>query len=300
MGRAHPRSRGENRDTGIVTVMNKGSSPLTRGKRIRAACPPTATGLIPAHAGKTVQLAAALITIGAHPRSRGENPACGRSTDARRGSSPLTRGKRIQGRRRPNEGRLIPAHAGKTLTLGKVTTKKRAHPRSRGENIVDKPNILAGLGSSPLTRGKLQGIAHPRQPCRLIPAHAGKTLIGGGDERVHGAHPRSRGENATIVRHPASRGGSSPLTRGKRESVGGRSVRDGLIPAHAGKTSIARITSSGSWAHPRSRGENLVEPYWIGTMRGSSPLTRGKRRRGGQPIGGPRLIPAHAGKTRST
>ena len=50
---AHPRSRGENKDGAGKDLIRWGSSPLTRGKRTRAARPPTATGLIPAHAGKT-------------------------------------------------------------------------------------------------------------------------------------------------------------------------------------------------------------------------------------------------------
>ncbi len=54
-GRAHPRSRGENKVVPGTRWYQNGSSPLTRGKRYYAA---TATGgerLIPAHAGKTYQ-----------------------------------------------------------------------------------------------------------------------------------------------------------------------------------------------------------------------------------------------------
>ena len=53
-----------------------------------------------------------------------------------------------------------------------------------------------------------------------------------------------------------------------------------------------------AWAHPRSRGENDANVHGVRTIKGSSPLTRGKL----NPIhydelaGG--LIPAHAGKTR--
>ena len=51
------------------------------------------------------------------------------------------------------------------------------------------------------------------------------------------------------------------------------------------------------WAHPRSRGENLVHKTVTSLLQGSSPLTRGKRVFGasGPPDVG--LIPAHAGKT---
>ena len=71
----------------------------------------------------------------------------------------------------------------------------------------------------------------------------------------------------------------------------------GLIPAHAGKTSSAAISTVIPTAHPRSRGENLPLKRRACRSAGSSPLTRGKQ--GHAPclrdISG--LIPAHAGKT---
>ena len=111
------------------------------------------------------------------------------------------------------------------------------------------------------------------------------------------AHPRSRGENVAELIAPAATGGSSPLTRGKREAGVCCDPRSGLIPAHAGKTVLGAAGAFFRWAHPRSRGENLVEPYWVGTQQGSSPLTRGKRGLKPQKMSRGRLIPAHAGKT---
>ena len=70
----------------------------------------------------------------AHPRSRGENKEGRRSRCLPSGSSPLTRGKRVQERAHGLVGRLIPAHAGKTLTLASGGVEAPAHPRSRGEN----------------------------------------------------------------------------------------------------------------------------------------------------------------------
>ena len=70
--------------------------------------------------------------------------------------------------------------------------------------------------------------------------------------------------------------GSSPLTRGKRA----RNMRVrrilGLIPAHAGKTSVLVASSVNSRAHPRSRGENGTRSDLAYVTEGSSPLTRGK------------------------
>ena len=57
----------------------RGSSPLTRGKPPHGAPPGTSVGLIPAHAGKTVEGVGAARPVTAHPRSRGENTPTERS-----------------------------------------------------------------------------------------------------------------------------------------------------------------------------------------------------------------------------
>ena len=112
------------------------------------------SGLIPAHAGKTSPYVASGGGEGAHPRSRGENPADIYSVHPLTGSSPLTRGKRRCVLDALKKARLIPAHAGKTPPPESITTASAAHPRSRGENPTDATTNLAAGGSSPLTRGK--------------------------------------------------------------------------------------------------------------------------------------------------
>ena len=91
-------------------------------------------------------------------------------------------------------------------------------------------------GSSPLTRGKRAHFAIAAQGCRLIPAHAGKTMYLVVTTEGPTAHPRSRGENPSTLNNGENVNGSSPLTRGKQ----GHPLRPvgvhGLIPAHAGKT----------------------------------------------------------------
>ena len=111
------------------------------------------------------------------------------------------------------------------------------------------------------------------------------------------AHPRSRGENDGLVNGGGLDSGSSPLTRGKLCPSASRRASRGLIPAHAGKTPRALRMRQASAAHPRSRGENNGQPSQKLILRGSSPLTRGKRHF--QPLNNLalRLIPAHAGKT---
>ncbi len=70
------------------------------------------------------------------------------------------------------------------------------------------------------------------------------------------------------------------------------------IPAHAGKTPGMDTTSHCVSAHPRSRGENALQPEGPTLRSGSSPLTRGKLGLAVVAVGALGLIPAHAGKTR--
>ena len=132
-------------------------------------------------------------------------------------------------------------------------------------------------GSSPLMRGKHVRSDVDVVAAGLIPAHAGKT------------------EQAV----PASRGRLIPAHAGKRGNPAAAGLDNRLIPAHAGKT---RGRAHRPWprsAHPRSHGENCAWLPMRLTIVGSSPLTRGKRARPDARAWDPRLIPAHAGKTRS-
>ena len=294
---AHPRSRGENPLRLRSSAAAAGSSPLTRGKHSRRCRQLLDSGLIPAHAGKTTRPAGTRRARRAHPRSRGENENGGKAWNKATGSSPLTRGKHQVTVLDRGDGRLIPAHAGKTPQRGSRPRRAEAHPRSRGENLNVSVEVVHAGGSSPLTRGKPHGRGGPAGEPGLIPAHAGKTSPAP-ERRAWGpAHPRSRGENFVRVRPARSWLGSSPLTRGKRVLQGDKRIQVRLIPAHAGKTLQARPAVHLREAHPRSRGENSVADTEIATHRGSSPLTRGKQRRRYGDCYPPRLIPAHAGKT---
>ena len=85
--------------------------------------------------------------------------------------------------------------------------------------------------------------------------------------------------------------------RGKHRDQGGSQGRDGLIPACAGKTPIARPDRLHSWAHPRVCGENERVDRRLHIHTGSSPRVRGKHARGDFQTFGGGLIPACAGKT---
>ena len=253
---AHPRSRGENLQAQLHRHVGNGSSPLTRGKRDPARTAISGGRLIPAHAGKTRPACLPSRPWPAHPRSRGENHAVVTSLQMPAGSSPLTRGKLCVFKIGDAGARLIPAHAGKTFRAPPGIGLVRAHPRSRGENTVTSASGRRSPGSSPLTRGKLELTPVYDAARRLIPAHAGKTLVLPRPARIEAAHPRSRGENHSFEFEGDHAGGSSPLTRGKLQGRRSLSAESGLIPAHAGKTSQSPSPRPPREAHPRSRGEN--------------------------------------------
>ena len=109
----------------------------------------------------------------------------------------------------------------------------------------------------------------------FIPAHAGKTCRGRSGLRKPRAHPRSRGENHLLDGSNVVVRGSSPLTRGKRQSPSQTLPYLGLIPAHAGKTLTRFKVGTSARAHPRSRGENL--PCQVDEQRGRAhPRSRGE------------------------
>ena len=153
-------------------------------------------------------------------------------------------------------------------------------------------------GSSPLTRGKHRLLRMLYRARGLIPAHAGKTPAWWHRATRPWAHPRSRGENYAQAAANTNAWGSSPLTRGKLTSQYTVTIVPGLIPAHAGKTSMRSMSRWLDRAHPRSRGENVGRSRQALGYRGSSPLTRGKHVERLAHVLRLGLIPAHAGKTR--
>ena len=110
----HPRSRGENHGPPSWTPGTPGSSPLTRGKLRSTRADAAASGIIPAHAGKTSWRVAWGTFSWDHPRSRGENVIGTFVAGFQAGSSPLTRGKLRRRMGNPARLGLIPACAGKT------------------------------------------------------------------------------------------------------------------------------------------------------------------------------------------
>ena len=150
-----------------------GSSPLARGTRdftdIECAC----EGLIPARAGNTGLAAVLLTGTRAHPRSRGEHSILCGSKITGAGSSPLARGTPWSTYQKTITLGLIPARAGNTLTYPPGSTRRGAHPRSRGEHPFFEAYAFVFEGSSPLARGTLPLHRALALGGGLIPARAG-------------------------------------------------------------------------------------------------------------------------------
>ena len=213
------------------------------------------------------------------------------------GSSPLARGALLGAPPGDAAGGLIPARAGSTRGRFGRYAVDWAHPRSRGAHVGPGTNSEPGNGSSPLARGAPVPTGARRGHPGLIPARAGSTLIAHPHREPRRTHPRSRGEHSAAAWDSSSTTGSSPLARGARRV---RTVHDGLrglIPARAGSTPPRPRRSSGSGAHPRSRGEHAtVAGATIGLL-GSSPLARGALVGEVATEGTGGLIPARAGST---
>ncbi len=219
--------------------------------------------------------------------------------DREYGSSPLTRGARKRALFSKASSRIIPAHAGSTSRVRNSSTMVTDHPRSRGEHSPVPGATLSRGGSSPLTRGArtVYEIDWPYR--RIIPAHAGSTAMFWSFRVRRPDHPRSRGEHLHLAALAVPRTGSSPLTRGAPldRMVNVNEVR--IIPAHAGSTPRSSTRRWGGADHPRSRGEHASREYSSPFLNGSSPLTRGARRRPHSEAIARRIIPAHAGSTES-
>ena len=153
------------------------------------------------------------------------------------------------------------------------------HPRARGENRFRSLVPGTPCGTSPRTRGK-PTIANSNMCSRRnIPAHAGKTIQAVYQHQESPEHPRARGENVCPHTLLPCLKGTSPRTRGKHNPRDHTGYRVRNIPAHAGKTRFFIVLLSTYSEHPRARGENLDARFDMAADLGTSPRTRGKRKR---------------------
>ena len=171
-----------------------------------------------------------------HPRSRGEYTGWQGVRHITIGSSPLSRGILIPFVTRDLLQGIIPALAGNTLDALRRVAHDGDHPRSRGEYEGREKSVIAGVGSSPLSRGipRVPQIAAGR--VRIIPALAGNTQGARCYLCSRGDHPRSRGEYAQAEVNSSFCPGSSPLSRGIPQQTIHRGLLERIIPALAGNT----------------------------------------------------------------
>ena len=94
--------------------------------------------------------------------------------------------------------------------------------------------------------------------------------------------------------------GSSPHTRGLQGVRGQCAAGEGIIPAHAGFTAGGAGGRRGTPDHPRTRGVYSDNGQTALSNLGSSPHTRGLRPGLRLPALRGRIIPAHAGFTRTS
>ena len=295
--RDHPRIRGEHWPPPPPVPGPPGSSPHTRGAPRRSLRRPGRRGIIPAYAGSTTAKCPGRTRTADHPRIRGEHSNLSYGGMKLVGSSPHTRGARTCKPGRGGAGRIIPAYAGSTPSTSGQIGGDADHPRIRGEHFQTFMADIAERGSSPHTRGA--PILHTplSKTWRIIPAYAGSTTMAALVVAAVMDHPRIRGEHVDPITIGIGQWGSSPHTRGARPDGRRRARTPRIIPAYAGSTRVAREGRRAVRDHPRIRGEHYREIGFETIDIGSSPHTRGARRRAPGPRGMSRIIPAYAGST---
>ena len=193
--RDHPRIRGEHSDAAVASLAGKGSSPHTRGARIKLGGERVDAGIIPAYAGSTCHPRGICKGAWDHPRIRGEHGKLGAPLILQPGSSPHTRGAPHGWLGACAPTGIIPAYAGSTGRPLRSGQPLRDHPRIRGEHIANVSSGPDFQGSSPHTRGAPDADeVHPR--CDgIIPAYAGSTGRPPRSVTTPRDHPRIRGEH---------------------------------------------------------------------------------------------------------
>ena len=219
-----------------------------------AARPAGGGGIIPARAGFTWGDTLGEAWIEDHPRSRGVYWSLVAPAPSLRGSSPLARGLRADDMAEFLMEGIIPARAGFTWWRCWRRPRRADHPRSRGVYAMEKGEITAEEGSSPLARGLPLLHELRLREVGIIPARAGFTRLVPGVRAASADHPRSRGVYMSLKNPLPGSEGSSPLARGLPLSFAGKSTDDRIIPARAGFTARSTPPPRAGRDHPRSRG----------------------------------------------
>ena len=173
----HPRACGANDDFLVQLGAMVGSSPRMRGKRRLPQQILRRLRIIPAHAGQTRPGTRPASRWSDHPRACGANVAVPVTLIMVPGSSPRMRGKHMHMDMSSIAARIIPAHAGQTAPVCNPNRPPPDHPRACGANEVIYERLSQLIGSSPRMRGKPTCLTVGPSNRRIIPAHAGQTLV---------------------------------------------------------------------------------------------------------------------------
>ena len=233
--------------------------------------------IIPAHAGNSRPAPRPGPVDTDHPRACGELQVQRHLDLPRAGSSPRMRGTLGHDGVHHLGLRIIPAHAGNSLSAWKYRRRRSDHPRACGELAVIWASVSPCPGSSPRMRGTLADDLDAASPHRIIPAHAGNSGPSSDLPTGPSDHPRACGELVGGNSPFSCATGSSPRMRGTLVPLADLVRELRIIPAHAGNSSSFFSASSRiSGSSPR--------------MRGTQHELVGKRL-------GFRIIPAHAGNS---
>ena len=148
-------------------------------------------------------------------------------------------------------------------------------------------------------RGKHGAHAAKTARNRIIPAHAGQTRPQVPALGAITDHPRACGANKYPMICHVGRFGSSPRMRGKPGALNVPHSSSRIIPAHAGQTLRCCCRRCDIPDHPRACGANWKRPWRNYPKPGSSPRMRGKLLFCHCVSSLLRIIPAHAGQTRT-
>ena len=241
--RDHPRACGEHHIVSSQKLVSAGSSPRMRGTRQAWQNMVYRYGIIPAHAGNTAPRYRRDHPRWDHPRACGEHQTGQPCTNVYLGSSPRMRGTLLGYVQEVAEHGIIPAHAGNTYRAAHPGVAKWDHPRACGEHgrvDIVHPHVA---GSSPRMRGTPILLRLNSQRARIIPAHAGNTVVDFRCRLEPWDHPRACGEHTKGWTGTLVTWGSSPRMRGTRRSKCSVYRFEGIIPAHAGNTPCNKIGS---------------------------------------------------------
>ena len=130
----------------------------------------------------------------------------------------------------------------------------------------------------------------------ITPAHAGKSHAPHWGQEPRRDHPRACGEKHAPLDFLSRTTGSPPRMRGKERQAAPVAQTQGITPAYAGKSILARTACKIYPDHPRVCGEKSVSAVATRSARGSPPRMRGKATIQAVNTASFRITPAYAGK----